>query len=80
MYVAQAGRTKKLKWCPQCKKYRPWDAFYSRPYRGDGRSGWCKRCSREDANERYWNDPEYRRAKSLADHKRYLRNKANGQK
>jgi 5-methylcytosine-specific restriction endonuclease McrA len=46
------------KWCPQCKKHLPCEAFHKRKRNKDGLGEWCKQCMREKKKQRYEKDPE----------------------
>ena len=60
-----AGRVapikRKRKTCSKCKVEKSIEEFsLGNPFKGDGRSAWCKTCCAEHIRRRYRSDPEFR--------------------
>ncbi|HEV2249611.1 MAG TPA: HNH endonuclease [Candidatus Limnocylindria bacterium] len=53
-----------MKKCSRCAGLKPLGAFHRQAASRDGRAPACKDCTKKYAKERYWRNPERRRAES----------------
>lgn len=53
-----------MKKCSRCGQAKPLDGFHRQAASRDGRAAACRECVAKYVKERYWRDPERRRAES----------------